>query len=111
MQQNPSVEPALKISIDQSIETVRVHRDECLKELLNDSKLMDFLEAQYDVFQISNVRKEFLKRDLTELQNTSLDLVHYAALIRDMKEGTAVNVVGHPLLLEELRNIFKKYGF
>lgn len=111
MQQNPSIEPALKISIDQSIETVRVHRDECLKELLNDSKLMDFLQAQYDVFQISNVRKEFLKRDLIELQNTSLDLVHYAALIRDMKDGTAATVTGHPLFLAELHNIFKKYGF
>lgn len=111
MQQNTSVEPALKISIDQSIDTIRAHRDEHLKQLLNDSQLMIFLEAQYDVFQISNVRKEFLKRDLTDLQNTSLDLVHYAALIRDMKEGTTTNVAGHPLFLEELRNIFKKYGF
>lgn len=111
MQQNPLVEPALKLSIDQSIETIRSHRDNHLKELLNDSKLMNFLEAQYDVFQISNVRKEFLKRDLTDLKNTSLDLVHYAALIRDMKDGTGVNVVDHPLFLEELRNIFKKYSF
>lgn len=111
MQQNPLVEPALKVSIDQSIETIRVHRDKWLKELLNDAKLMDFLEAQYDVFQISGVRKEFLKRDLTDLKNASLDLVHYAALIRDMKDGTTATVEGHPLFLEELRNIFKKYGF
>lgn len=111
MQQNPLVEPALKVSIDQSIETIRVHRDKWLKELLNDAKLMDFLEAQYDVFQISSVRKEFLKRDLTDLKNASLDLVHYAALIRDMKDGTTAAVDGHPLFLEELRNIFKKYGF
>jgi hypothetical protein len=111
MQQNHSVEPALKVSIDQSIETIRAHRDEHLKELLNDSTLMNFLEAQYDVFQISSVRREFLKRDLTDLKNTSLDLVHYAALIRDMKEGTSTTIAEHPLFLEELRNIFKKYGF
>jgi hypothetical protein len=111
MQQNPSVEPALKISIDQRIDTIRAHRDKRLKELLNDSMLMDFLEAQYDVFQISNVRKEFLKRDLTDLKNTTLDLVHYAALIRDMNAGTTVEVDGHSLFFEELRNIFKKYGF
>ena len=111
MQQNHSVEPALKISIDQRIETIRAHRDERLKELLNDTRLMDFLEAQYDIFQISSVRKEFLKRDLIDLKNTPLDLVHYAALIRDMKDGTAAPVADHPLFLEELRNIFKKYSF
>lgn len=111
MQNNPSVEPALKVSTDQHIETIRAHRDERLKELLNDPQLMDFLEAQYDVFQISNVRKEFLKRDLIELKNTPLDLVHYAALIRDMKVGATQSVSGHPLFLEELRNIFKKYSF
>lgn len=110
MQQNHSAEPALKISVDQSIETIRAYRDECLKQLLNDSRLMDFLEAQYDVFQISTVRKEFLKRDLTDLKNSPLDLVHYAALIRDLKGGTAT-VADHPLFLEELRNIFKKYSF
>lgn len=111
MQQNPSVEPALKLSIDQHIEKIRAHRDACLKELLNDKKLMDFLEAQYEVFQISTVRKEFLKRDLTDLKNTSLDLVHYAALIRDMKDGAAVTLNEHPLFMEELRTIFKKYDF
>lgn len=109
MQQNHSAEPALKISIDQRIETIRAHRDERLKQLLNDSRLMDFLEAQYDVFQISSVRKEFLKRDLTDLKNTPLDLVHYAALIRDADETAAI--ADHPLFLEELRNIFKKYSF
>lgn len=111
MQQNPSLEPALKISIDQSIDTIRAHRDSHLKELLNDSKLMNFLEAQYDVFQISSVRKEFLKRDLTDLKNTPLDLVHYASLIRDLKDGTTTTPTDHPLFLEELRIIFKKYSF
>lgn len=111
MQQNSSVEPALQVSIDQHIERIRVHRDTCLKELLNDLRLMDFLEAQYGVFQISKVRKEFLKRDLADLKNTPLDLVHYASLIRDMKDGTISNVADHPLFLKELRNIFKKYSF
>lgn len=111
MDHNPPVEPTLKVSIDQHIDTIRAHRDACLKELLNDSRLMDFLEAHYDVFQISNARKEFLKRDLVDLKNTSLDLVHYAALIRDIKAGTTVAVAGHPLFLGELHAIFKKYGF
>lgn len=108
MQQSTS---ALQNSVDQCIESIRAHRDEHLKDLLNDSGLMNFLEAQYDVFQISNVRKEFLKRDLQDLKNTPLDLVHYASLIRDLKDGTATSLSEHPLFREELRHIFQKYSF
>ncbi len=72
---------------------------------------MAFLETQYDVFQISSVRKEFLKRDLTELKDSPLDRVHYASLIKDIKENGKVTLDNQPLFIEELKGIFRKYYF
>jgi len=58
------------------------------------------------------VKAEFLKRDLRELQHSPLDLAHYAALIRQMKEeNSSTPEEIHPLFLKELKVIFQKYGF
>jgi hypothetical protein len=111
MANNQPVQSATPVSIEQIIEDLRLQRHACIKELLQDSNLMSFLEAQYDVFQISSVRREFLKRDLLELKDSSLDRVHYASLIKDIKENGSVELQQHPLFLSELREIFKKYYF
>ena len=111
MANNQPVQSATPVSIEQIIEDLRSQRHARIQELLKDSNLMSFLEEHYDVFQISSVRREFLKRDLTELKDSSLDLVQYASLIKDIKENGATGLQKHPLFLQELNGIFKKYGF
>lgn len=111
MANNQPVQSTTPVSIEQIIDNLQVQRHHRIKELLKDSNLMAFLEAQYDVFQISSVRKEFLKRDLTELKDSPLDRAHYASLIRDIKDNGPTELQDHPLFLSELRSIFKKYYF
>jgi len=100
------------VSIEKMILMIRETRDRQIDALLKDTGLMSFLEEQYETFAISSVKKEFLKRDLKELQNTSLDLAHYSSLIKQMKEATLhVELINHPLVLQEFKRIFQKYGF
>jgi len=57
------------------------------------------------------VQLEFIKRDLKELRDFSLELVHDASIIRNTKGlGSNSFTTEHPLLEIELNAIFKKYG-
>lgn len=111
---NSSLEyTVVKPSTEKIILYLKTLRDNRLKELLSaDDALMDFLEEQYNTLAISAVKREFIKRDLAELKSTSLDLVHYSSLIKEIKEHPEFqDAESHPLFIQELKAIFKKYGF
>jgi len=96
------------VSIEAIIENVRAIRDGLITRLLKDDELRHFLETHYNIFAMSTIRVEFLKRDLRELKGTSLDLVHYSSLIKYVKEARVEVSPDHPLFLAELRGIFEK---
>lgn len=102
-----------KVSTEFIIESLRSIRDSKINELLKtDDALMAFLEEHYNTLAISPIKREFLKRDLIELKDTSLDLVHYASLIKEVKEiGNLLLIEGHPLFNLELKAIFERHGF
>lgn len=101
------------ISIELIIEHLKSIRNTTVIGLLkNDDALIAFLEVHFDTISISAVKREFLRRDLGELKNSSLDLVHYSSLIKEIKEKGGMKVIGeHPLFDQELRVICEKYGF
>ena len=112
MENKLSQELGVQVSMEAIISSIRNQRNVLIHDVLNDAGLRSFLEKQFDAFIISAVKAEFLKRDLKDLQNSPLDLAHYAAMIRQMKEqNTETPEEIHPLFLKELKVIFQKYGF
>ena len=110
MEINRSIENICEVSMDQIITAIRASRDRQIEELKKEPVLMIFLEHYYDTIVISNVKKQFLIKDLDMLKDSQLDLLHYLALITQMKELKSMTVDGgHKLFLSELRNIFQKY--
>ena len=94
------------------IANIRNSRNQLITSVMTDDGIKIFIETHFDSFEISRVKSEFLKRDLKELQNSQLDLVHYAALIRLMKEqNKEIPIENYPIFMEELKTVFKKYGF
>ncbi|MBN8650632.1 MAG: hypothetical protein J0L67_04365 [Cytophagales bacterium] len=71
---------------DRIIEHISEQRVTSIKSLLKPDALATYLEDKFEVFAISAVRTEFLKRDLTSLAESPLDLVHYATTIKQAKE-------------------------
>lgn len=112
MEISQSSREASKISTEFIIENLKSIRDSVISNLLkSDDSLMSFLEKHYNTIAISSVKKEFLKRDLNELKDSTLDLVHYSSLIKEIREtGNLSSWEKHPLFQYELKVIFQKYG-
>lgn len=98
-------------SIDAAITAIRLARDNGIQRLLTDVGLDEFLETHFAVFAISKVKREFINRDLLSLKNSTLDLVHYAELIKSAKDISGEIAFEQELFLKELFAIFSKYGF
>ena len=87
-------------------------RNDRIVRLLKGPALNTYLEEHYNIYAVSAIKLEFIKRDLTDLKNSSLDLVYYASLIRQVKESGITKGIGeHPLFHNELNSIFQKYNF
>lgn len=105
-------ESSPQVSIEKLISLIRASRDMQIDVLLKDNGLSAFLEEHFGTFVISAVKREFLKRDLKELQNSSLDLAHYSSLIKQLKNTEVPHqLTNHPLVLQEIKRLFQKYGF
>lgn len=92
------------------ITTLQQVRNNQINELLNDINLLSFAETHFNTIALSPIKLEFLKRDLKELQDSPLDLVHYANVLRESKEKSVIVSSNHPLILIEIFTIFSKYG-
>jgi len=96
---------------DRIIEDIQNRRIILIKELFIEQRLDLYLSEMYEGLKLSQVKSEFLKRDLKQLSESSLDLVHYATLIRKAKESESWP---NPPVIEEfvhaeIRQIILKY--
>lgn len=96
---------------DRIIEDIQTRRIALIKGLLIDQQLETYLVEVYEGQKISQVKSEFLKRDLKQLSESSLDLVHYAMLIRKAKEseGWPNPPVIEEFVHAEIRQVVLKY--
>ncbi|MBN8577611.1 MAG: hypothetical protein KF775_01055 [Cyclobacteriaceae bacterium] len=96
---------------DRIIEDIQHRRVIMIQDLLKDQQLNAYLAELYDGQQVSQVKSEFLKRDLKTLSESPIDLVHYSMLIRQAKEATAWPHL--PIIEEfihaEIRQVVIKY--
>lgn len=96
---------------DRIIEDIQTRRVILIKELYVDQRLDLYLADMYEGQKLSQVKSEFLKRDIKQLSESSLDLVHYATLIRKAKESESWP---NPPVIEEfvhaeIRQVILKY--
>src|SRR5688572_30627328 len=108
----PGTDFSATLSTESIIVYLHTLRNQRLQELArHDDALMDLLEELYNTVAISAVKREFMKRDLQELRSSSLDLVHYSSLISEIKKtGDSGIAEKSPLFIDELKQVFKKYG-
>jgi hypothetical protein len=85
-------------------------RKDIIEEFLHDDQLSTYYKAQFKK-EISDVKKKFLKRELTELLVTPIDLVHYSKLIKEIKQTNMASIVkqNNSIFYQELLTVFNKY--
>jgi len=101
-----------KISTERLIDLVREVRNGLIRDFLQDENLKTYFTEQYNK-ELSQIKLEFLKRDLKDLLLSPVDLPHYALLIKQMQELNTASLTNthHELFYKELESIFKKYNY
>lgn len=93
------------------IDLVRQLRNDLIKDFLDERNLKEYMSAQYKISSLSQVKIEFIKRDLKELLITPVDISQYAPLIHQIKATDSAALTDHneQLFYRELEGVFKRY--
>lgn len=112
MEKIDSNSEAVKLSVEKIIDLIREVRNALVKDLLVDANLRSYFISLYNR-ELTPVKMEFLKRDLKELLISPVDLIHYASLIKQIRESNSASLAegNQELFYQELEAIFKKYNF
>jgi hypothetical protein len=103
----------LRLSTEKIIELIHQTRNDLITSHLEDEAIQAYFNSHFHLGKVSAIKVEFLKRDLKELLSTPVDLVHYAAAIKEIKEFNNVTLISnhHQTFMQEIDTLFKKYIF
>jgi hypothetical protein len=109
MESNPQVKT--QWSDESIIDLIRKLRNDLIKDFLDERYLRDYLANKYNVRELSNIKIEFMKKDLKELLIAPVDVTHYNSLMEHIKatDSAALSEGNEKLFYTELEVIFKKY--
>lgn len=98
---------------DRILELVRKLRNDLIKDFLDERHLKAYLATHFRVNDLSNIKIEFIKKDLKELLISPVNISHYQGLISQIREtdSAALTESNEPLFYKELELIFKRYMF
>jgi hypothetical protein len=96
---------------DRIIDLVRKLRNDLVKDFLDERHLKDYLASQFRIREVSNLKIEFIRKDLKELLISPVNINHYEPLIRHIRntDSAALTETNEQLFYKELENIFKRY--
>lgn len=95
------------------LDLVRQLRNDLIKDFLDERHLKEYLSNQFRVRELSNVKIEFIKRDLKELLISPVNVNHYERLINEIRATDSAALADHneQLFYKELENVFKRYMY
>jgi hypothetical protein len=93
------------------IDMVRKHRNDLIKDFLDERFLKTYLEDKYRVHNIAPVKIEFIKSELKEKLISPVDLVHYKNVIDDIKQNDRQEMEDEndTFFYKEIDSILKRY--
>jgi len=97
---------------DESIlDLVRKLRNDLIKDFLDERYLKQYVAEHFGVRELSNIKIEFIKKDLKELLIAPVDIYHYQTLINQIKhtDSAALTEMNEKLFYREIENLLKKY--
>jgi hypothetical protein len=99
---------------DESIvELVRKVRNDLIKDFLDERFLKEYISNHFGLKELSNVKIEFIKKDLKELLIAPVNIDHYSPIITQIKytDSAALTETNEHFFYKELEGVFKKYLF
>jgi hypothetical protein len=98
---------------DRILELVRKLRNDLIKDFLDERHLKEYLSNRFNLNDLSNIKVQFIKKDLKELLISPVNTNHYQNLIEQIRETDSAGITetNEPLFYKELEHIFKRYIF
>src|SRR5688572_14622279 len=95
------------------LQLVRQLRNDLIKDFLDERFLKEYIADHFRIKDLSNVKIEFIKKDLKELLISPVDANHYDGLISQIRDtdSAALTETNEKLFYKELENLFKRYIF
>lgn len=90
MREEENTPIAEKKQTPDTIDRIRVLRNDLIKSLLVDENLLKYLFERHGLPDVSKVRLEFIKRSLQTLLISPVDLAHYGQLILETRKDSEV---------------------
>lgn len=93
------------------LELVRKLRNDLIKDFLDERHLKEYVRNNFRVNELSNVKIEFIKKELKELLISPVNTNHYQGLIDQIRETDSAGITetNEPLFYKELEQIIKRY--
>ena len=86
-------------------------RNDLIKDFLDERLLKEYFHAKYMLAELSNVKIQFIRKDLKELYMSQLDTKHYQSIIEEIKNNERISLAegNEQLFYKEIENILQKY--
>lgn len=102
-----------KLTDESIIDLIRRLRNDLIKDFLDERFLKEYLAANMNVRDISNIKIEFIKKALKELLIDPVNTEYYKPIIENIKasDSAALTEGNDSLFYKELEMIFKKFAY
>ncbi len=96
-----------------NIDLIQKLRDDLVKDFLDERYLKEFIFENYNVRELSNVKLEFIKKELKEMLKAPLDMVHYEPIFTHLKEtdSESFGEDNEQLFYIDIEKVLKRYIF
>ena len=102
---------AIKNSKENNLDLIQKLRNDLVKDFLDERYMKEYLAEHYHVRELSNVKVEFIKKELKELLQVPLDITHYEGLLTrlDETDSTTLAEGDDQLFFAEIEKVLRRY--
>jgi hypothetical protein len=92
-------------------EVIQKLRNDLIKDFLDERYLREYFATRYRIEELSNIKIEFIKKELKELLLVPLDVVYYAPMISLLQTSSGGALVEEEdrLFYAEIENILRRH--
>jgi len=101
----------VQLSEEAILDLVRTLRNDLIKDFLDERFLLSYFSEIYNRKELTNVKIQFIKRDLKEMLIEPVDLNHYGGLITQIRETNSASIAekNEKLFYQDIEKVFKQY--
>jgi hypothetical protein len=102
-----------KWSDETILDLIRNLRNDLIKDFLDERFLKEYLANTYGIREISNVKVEFIKKELKSLLIAPVNVVHYKPVIEKIRlsDTASLSEGNEQLFYAEIETILKAYMY